>query len=915
MVKWGKILKIAVPATMVTAMVVAPVAIYFCIDDKVLNVTTKDIVIDPTTGGASFKFTLNEPTQDGEVLVSIINKSHDSLINLFSSQADPYSSSKSLIYPVVNNEVTIYLSFSKFIGDNIDAIFDLEVNYFNKHGKIRTKIARNMKLSTKYIHPEGNLEQVHIYDLNDFHGAAEGYGDDDPDHVFNNISYKNPGALRIADQIHKQIEQYPGSILVTAGDNNSGDTFSTSTHGATLYPVLKAMGARYSAVGNHAFEWGLDDTASERFDQWARTPETYGKYLICSNIINHPWYQGKTWTFNPDWNDPVQVEQFNSDYITWQNQRVSWADPFKMINMNGHLVCLLGLTTESAMEDGNQAVVRSFSFADYAASLYYASKYCYESIGQEWYDSIETFVILTHVESVSAEDRQKGLTSIAYDMAKDIVLYDPTHAAESHDNDPTRKVSAVISAHSHKVVEDVAVNTRTNQPISIGQAETAGRRYLDTTLWFDNSKPIGKRWVVPTSINESISKPHKVTIDYGGLDPAHYEDWTDADKAHALEAATNEIKQLHNNPSDDYLKQVVDTYYEQVGVCKDKLNNVIAYSKTGEKYLPHDFGPLGHEYWPNPESALPYGQYIQPMGAWANMAQILGFDSIFSDEILSPDSSVTYPSISFFNVDTLTTTFKPESDIKLSNIYDLLGYENSLYFGFLSIWQLANIIDYLLSGFNQFEYGATANHSYVKMPEDAGNDHSLQYNYHAFPDDQTKKIECAENTVEDCLYLCGPYQWYGFSFTYDEIKDVNEQTRLDRKVKLHYKPYQIVVDGEEVTKYYPDIKIYCPRNAPQEDILSPDDWIDAKTYEEEIGLIPCVVHSFIYEGGNGQSTMFKQYMDYNASKGNGYNVHHFSAISRDMLIEFCRLTREMPSIAHFDLDEATTAKLMTEYKQ
>lgn len=898
---WMKAFAIGVPAVMVSTTVIAPVSVFFCVDERTLIVPTRHIEVDLTTGAGNLVVPIQEKAQNNEALVSVINKSHENLVTLFLDGGDPYSAQNSLVYPIVDGKISINFSFSKFVGENIDAVFDLEVNYLHKNGSIATKIAKNMVLSTNYVKPAGNIEEIHIYDLNDFHGAAEGFGDDDEDHIFSNISYKNPGVLRIADQLYPKLQQYPGSIFLTAGDNNSGDTFSTSTHGETLYPVLKAMGARYSAVGNHAFEWGLDDTASERFDKWARTDQTHGKYFVCSNIVNHPWFQEKQWHFNPNWESPESVDAYLADYTTWKNQRVAWADPYKLINMNGHLVCLLGLTTKSAMEDGNQAVVKSFSFADYAASLYYASNLCYETLGDEWYNSIETFVILTHVESSTRQEREElEQKSPAYDLAKDIVLYNPSHVFGPSDDDPTKKVSAIISAHSHKSVKDVNINDQTQQPISIGQAATAGRQYLDTTLRFDNSKPIGKRWIVPNGgIENAIQDYYDFKIDCGGWNPSVPEE-----KEKALEYATKEIKKLHHNPPNDYVKGVVDAYYTQVDKCKEKLNEVIAHANCGEKYLPHQFSQLGHAYWPDPETAktLPYGEYIQPIGAWAAMSNIAGFDAHFYNEIKSPESSVTWPSISFFNMDSLTTEFQPNSDIKLANIFDLQGYENSLYFGFLSIWQLANIIDYMLSGFNQFEYGSQANHHYVTEPEGVGDDHCLQSNT---PSGQI----CADDTIEECLYLCGPYQWYGFRFTYDVITNEKEQLRLDRKVKLHY--YKDEANGQ----MYPDIYIYVPGNNPAEHIKSPQHWMKAEDYNKSYQFIPCVINSFLYEGGNGQSTMFAKYFKYTEDKeGKAYAVHHFSNISREMMIEFCELTTAKPPLASFDLEEDIVAQLMTEYK-
>ena len=93
----------------------------------------------------------------------------------------------------------------------------------------------------------GGTTEVHILDVNDFHGAAPGFGDPDFD-----VNIENAGALRLAQETQEIINKYPGSIFISDGDMNAGDSFSVSTEAETFYPVCKAMDIRYSVVGNHA---------------------------------------------------------------------------------------------------------------------------------------------------------------------------------------------------------------------------------------------------------------------------------------------------------------------------------------------------------------------------------------------------------------------------------------------------------------------------------------------------------------------------------------------------------------------------------------------------------------------------------------------------------------------------------------
>lgn len=277
-----------------------------------------------------------------------------------------------------------------------------------------------------------DIETNHILSINDLHGAAEGYGDTE----FPNTSYKNPGLIRMASHIDDRLHNNPGTILISGGDNNSGDAFSTATHGETLYPILRSLECQYSAVGNHGFEWGLDDLASYKFDRLARTDQTQGCYFVCGNILNHSTYRTHEWTI--DENDP----SFVYDYNIWKSQRVSWADSYKLIDLHGHLVCLLGLSTTGMLTDGNQKIISNLTIMPYVPALYYISKYCFDTIGANLYDKIDSFVLLTHVESEDSTDPDK---SVALNLAKTLHIYEPDKNKYTY----TQKVSSIISAHSH----------------------------------------------------------------------------------------------------------------------------------------------------------------------------------------------------------------------------------------------------------------------------------------------------------------------------------------------------------------------------------------------------------------------------------------------------------------------------------
>ena len=148
--------------------------------------------------------------------------------------------------------------------------------------------------------------------------------------------------------------------------------------------------------------------------------------------------------------------------------------------MNGHLICLIGLTTKATLEDGNKSVVNSLSFIDYCAAVNYSMYLCQKTVSKQLFDNIESVVLLTHIES----DQKEG--------------GDPTGPAAELARDVTQpKVDAVISGHSHKMVNGTIQNLSSFNDVCVGQASTEGRGYVDLTFKFDNSKIL---------LNNSINK-------------------------------------------------------------------------------------------------------------------------------------------------------------------------------------------------------------------------------------------------------------------------------------------------------------------------------------------------------------------------------------------------------------------------
>jgi 2',3'-cyclic-nucleotide 2'-phosphodiesterase (5'-nucleotidase family) len=89
---------------------------------------------------------------------------------------------------------------------------------------------------------------VDIYSFNDFHGTID-----------NSASASDPGAARFtAITKHLMSQGSEHSMLLAAGDNYQGSALSNYFEGEPVSKMMNELGVKYSAVGNHEWDWGSD---------------------------------------------------------------------------------------------------------------------------------------------------------------------------------------------------------------------------------------------------------------------------------------------------------------------------------------------------------------------------------------------------------------------------------------------------------------------------------------------------------------------------------------------------------------------------------------------------------------------------------------------------------------------------------
>ena len=226
----------------------------------------------------------------------------------------------------------------------------------------------------------GSTKTIDVLSFNDFHGNALESG-------------KNVGAAKLTGVIksykEKETDNY-GVIPVTGGDLYQGTAISNLLQGAPETAMLKAMGIAASAIGNHEFDWGI-----ENLKKWSEE----GNFpFIAANMVDK-----------------------NTNEVS------EYAKPYVIVEKNGIKVAFIGIATPETLTSTKACNVEGLDFLDPTETL---NKYA-PIVRSEGADVV---IALTH--SGSYQDSKTGeITGEGAEIAKNV-----------------KGVDAIITAHSHKFV-------------------------------------------------------------------------------------------------------------------------------------------------------------------------------------------------------------------------------------------------------------------------------------------------------------------------------------------------------------------------------------------------------------------------------------------------------------------------------
>lgn len=161
--------------------------------------------------------------------------------------------------------------------------------------------------------------KLHIFSLNDFHGAL--YEDDD-----------TAGISKIGNYIKKHQNKYP-TIVVSAGDMFQGTAVSSMSRGQAVVDAMNIIGFDAMTLGNHEFDWGIEEVLKYQ-DGDVSNGEANFKFLA-ANIIDKR-----------------------------TNELASWAVPYEIVERENLKIGIIGVIGEDQTDDILASYVENYRFTN-----------------------------------------------------------------------------------------------------------------------------------------------------------------------------------------------------------------------------------------------------------------------------------------------------------------------------------------------------------------------------------------------------------------------------------------------------------------------------------------------------------------------------------------------------------------------
>ncbi|AXA34090.1 bifunctional metallophosphatase/5'-nucleotidase [Francisella adeliensis] len=264
-------------------------------------------------------------------------------------------------------------------------------------------------------------DDITVLSLNDFHGQVEPHKD-------------MVGAAKIATFVKDYRKTHPNLVVVAAGDNYQGTAISNISHGDVVNDFFDYIGVKYSAVGNHDFDYG-----QKWFKHWYKASDVR---FLAANIsyVNDSLTGYVKRLFSGD-NSLDYIKPFG--YETFEN---------------GKTIYFVGLSTLETPKTTAEKHISNLHFTNpvYAANKWirYIHNYREHNLPKP-----DTIVLLTHIPTEQVDN------NILYKKNSALGNQSEIYAVVNG----VKGITAVLTGHSHEFVNGFKNN------IAVEQGESQGK--------------------------------------------------------------------------------------------------------------------------------------------------------------------------------------------------------------------------------------------------------------------------------------------------------------------------------------------------------------------------------------------------------------------------------------------------------
>lgn len=196
---------------------------------------------------------------------------------------------------IINGSVYSTTSNLYFNLDELeDGIFKIQVQAISNNSEYEDSTYSNTLVYTK----NAKLNEVNIFMVNDMHGSF--------------VDGTTPGVERLSSLINYLTKQNGDYLKIANGDIFQGSYAASILYGLPLVDALNEMKFDAFVIGNHEFDWGLDKIRTYKDGDYSNGEADFP--FLGANI-----YEKKT------------------------NERVSWLDPYTVVEVNGVRVGVIGI--------------------------------------------------------------------------------------------------------------------------------------------------------------------------------------------------------------------------------------------------------------------------------------------------------------------------------------------------------------------------------------------------------------------------------------------------------------------------------------------------------------------------------------------------------------------------------------------